>query len=237
MLDLIFFGILAVILVFKLRSILGKEDAEQPIKGKGKVPIDITFDIIGNRRAKKSAQHKHKDSLPINELIVQKNYSYNPVNLQVSSLILPSAVKGFSCIRAHFLELTELNFVREFGEFFIQLLNVYNTGNIDSISDLVSVEIRKNMTSIVKQRKESGFCENVILVKISSIVITKASLEDNLAKIDASVQSEQIHYVSDKDGNVLHGNDSIAQQLKEDFSLSRYIDKERWILSNISNNT
>ena len=228
MLDIIFFGILAVILVFKLRSILGKENHEhlkEEMASKGK-PIDITLEVIRNRK-----EAENKDPIAQVKPLL---YSYNPVDKDIDKIIDNEAVQNFNIIKTK-LGITEINFVQEFGEIFIKLINAYNEDKLDSIGGVISNNILQNMKSAIQYRRGSNLKERVILVKILNILVKNVQIKDDLATVFISVDSQQIHYVSDENEKIIDGSDTIPNLTHERFIVTRYLNKEDsgWIISEV----
>lgn len=234
MLDLIFFGILAIVLVFKLYSIIGKEDADQVAVGKesgNRGPIDITSEVLRNKSAKEAENAK---DAPLIEVVRQRNHSYNPTGHQVLDLINPAAAEGFEKIKGIFPEVTELGFVQDFGEVFVHILEAYNTGETSRIADLVSHDILQNINSAIKQRKQLNLDERIILVKINSIRIEDAKVQNGSAQLEVSVSSEQIHYVLNDGGQLIQGSDKTPQHSKESFIVSRHTEGlSSWVVSGV----
>jgi len=223
--EILLFGVLAIVLAIKLKSILGNEYDNVIKGGSGSCSKDIT--LLPQR------------AIPgcVDGVSYTSSDTYNPI------IIDPGLFAPFSKIASSFPGITPGNFLNVTKDVMQTLFQAYCDGDIQTISALVKKDLSDSMIERINTSKERGQTEHIILVRICDAKIVDVSIVNNIASVSVFFVTEQIHYIIDNSGNTISGNNENVNDVCEkwtfvnDVSVNNNSPSNVWLLSSINDNT
>jgi predicted lipid-binding transport protein (Tim44 family) len=202
-LDLIFFGVVAVFLVLKLRSVLGRRtgsERQRPDPFAGAPTKD-----------QPAAARAPNGALP--------DISAKPA---IGSPATASPVAaGLARIRSADPTFDDSHFVTGARGAFELIVNDYAAGDSATLRPLLSDEVFANFNRAIEDRQKNGVTLSTTLVGIRSAEIIEADLQGRNAVITVKLVSDQINVTRDGDGKVVEGDPSAVTSVTDIWTFSR----------------
>lgn len=197
--DIIFFAMIAVFLILRLRGVLGKRDGneESGILDLFKQNVDI--DKPDNNKESdvvKLSDGGEKDDTQISgfEELVVDNENEDPL------------VAGIAQVQKHDTDFNDEDFMVGARVAFETILNAYASANLDELKLLLSNEVYSNFAKAIQDREQAGHFMEDTLIGIMKSEIVEAYMEDLNAHITIKFVSEQVNAIRDENGDVVQGN-------------------------------
>lgn len=213
--DIIFFAAIAIFIVLRLRSVLGKrighEQTFMPKKTEG--TADRIISLPERERGEGLMERK--------EDVISPDDIGNP-----------EVVAGLMAIRNKNPGFEPRTFLTGAKAAFEMIINAYNQGDADTLRMLLSKDLYKRFDEDMQERKESGRREETTLVAIKDAEITEVELKGSHASITTRFISEQIHLVRDGEGKIIEGKPSDIHQMEDLWVFSRDVTSAdpNWVL-------
>jgi predicted lipid-binding transport protein (Tim44 family) len=202
-LDLIFFGIVAVFLVLRLRSVLGRRTGSERQRP----------DPFAGAPAKDqpAAARAPNGALP--------DISAKPA---IGSPAATSPVAaGLARIRSADPSFDESQFLTGARGAFELIVNDYAAGDSATLRPLLSDEVFANFSRAIEERQKNGHTLSTTLVGIRAAEIIEADLQGRNAVITVKMVSDQINVTRDGDGKVVEGDPSAVTSVTDIWTFSR----------------
>lgn len=197
--DIIFFAMIAVFLILRLRGVLGKRDGneESGILDLFKQNVDI--DKPDNNKESdvvKLSDGGEKDDTQISgfEDLVVDNENEDPL------------VAGIAQVQKHDTDFNDEDFMVGARVAFETILNAYASASLDELQLLLSNEVYSNFAKAIQDREQAGHFMEDTLIGIMKSEIVEAYMEDLNAHITIKFVSEQVNAIRDENGDVVQGN-------------------------------
>jgi predicted lipid-binding transport protein (Tim44 family) len=186
--DLILFGMIALFLVLRLRSILGRRQgfersAEARPSSRGAVADGPVIDAVAERVA--PARALPDPATPAGQALTG----------------MQSVDRNFQAVR--FLEGAEAAFR--------MIVTAFAAGNREALRPLLSDETYQAFESAIAARETAGETQRTELRAIASAGIEAAELRGSTADITVRFVSDQVNLTSARDGAVASGTDAVTE--------------------------
>lgn len=199
--DIILFAMIAIFLILRLRSALGRRDGHEggykdlfSDPNKDKPPHDETRDNIVH--------------LPDNG--VENDADYAPTHAEETKpepeIFEGPAAIGLEEIRSIDPEFSAKEFIGGARAAFEMILGAYAAGDTQALKPLLSAEVYENFEGAIKERVANGESLEETLVGIIGAEIVEAGMAGDEAAVTIKFVSEQISTLRDKDGAIIDGD-------------------------------
>ena len=204
--DLIFLGIIALMLIKRLLNVLGRspEDEDDSVSektSKKEAVQDNVINLSSHRPLEKEEKLSETDRV-LNE-IQKMDSTFN------TKSFLSGAVTAFKMI------------VRAFTDCDVGTLRL-----------LLSEDVFKQFSSAIDDRMKSEEKTEVEIVRVVSKEITNVKIIENIANVEVKFVTEQHNIVRDKEGNVIKGSLDRVETITDIWTFSRNLrlKNPNWIL-------
>ncbi len=205
--DLIFFALVAGILLYRLRIVLGRKDFNHKIKPKAFSPLK---EVTAPQTKTGKTDKENEQVKPL----VSKVFEPEVKSEKILSVL--------ESIKTYDKNFTAGNFLQGAKMAFEMIIEAFSKGDKETLKNLLDNEIYNDLLSALNER-DVDKTYLTTLVSINSADITNASLKDKIAAITVNFVSEQIDLVKDKEGNILEGNPSQINIVKDSWVFSRNV--------------
>jgi predicted lipid-binding transport protein (Tim44 family) len=200
-LDLIFFAAVAVFLVMRLRSVLGRrtgtEQRRDPFAG---MPAG---DQSGPR----------KPAAPLPDL------ASKPV-IDVTADASPLEA-GLARIRVADPSFDDQHFLAGARGAFEMIVSAYAAGDAAKLRPLLSDEVFANFNGAIEERRKAGQSHSTTVVGIRSLDIVEADLQGRQALVTVKIVSDQINVTRDGAGGIVEGSPTAVVAITDIWTFSR----------------
>lgn len=214
--DILILAMIAVFILNRLRNVLGKKTGNEE-------------EIVRNLKAQKT---NVRESRPDKEEVNKKS--------RVSQSILhenPEINKGLLKIRKIDENFELKDFIENSRKAFEFILNAYSSNNLKALKNLLDDKIFNEYSKYVKERikKKEDLKITIIGVQDPKILTVKVD-KNEICFIDILYESEQIHVTTNKDGEIVDGDNNQILNIIEKWSFTKKLNSKSpiWTLINIS---
>jgi len=198
-LDLIFFAAVAVFLVMRLRSVLGRrtgtEQRRDPFAG-----------------APAKGQPAAVAPLPLPDLTAKPT-----VGAETAS---PLAT-GVAHIREADPSFDEAHFAAGARKAFEMILRAFAAGDAAALRPLLSDEVFANFNGAIEERRKAGHTHATTLVGIRALDVIEADLQGRNAVVTVKIVSDQINVTQDAGGKTVEGDPTAVTAITDIWTFSR----------------
>jgi len=203
--DVIFFAVLAAIIVYRLYSVLGRKDFDSDINSQIKTKKPEWFKDLNDKskiidlEAKEVSDadilKKYGEQIApkINELMKQDN-NFKP------DRFLQGAIKAFEMI-----------------------IEAYAKGDKKTLEGLLDKHLYTNFNSAIDKRTALGQVQQTTIISVKSTKITDIEIIKKMARISVEIISEQVNIIKDNNGEIVEGHASQGAVITEIWTFSRNI--------------
>lgn len=208
-LDIVFFAVVAVFLILRLRNVLGKRT------GKERPPADWTRrtaetetpdNVVDLGRARKVPPPGEADDEADDELAPP---AAGPVG------------RGEAAIRARDPSFSAQTFLSGARMAFEMIVAAYAAGDKKALRPLLADQVYKPFCDAIDARARAGEEMSTELMAIRSADMTEAVLVGTVAQVTVRFVSEQINIVKTLDGRVVEGDPSRIATVVDEWTFSR----------------
>jgi len=193
--DIIFFAMIAVFLVLRLRGVLGRRDSEEkgfedifkPDRPKGEADENVI-------QLSERGDSDHADTL--DQTVDGDDESWATDELAQS-------VRDIRRIDGSF---DAEDFLVGARVAFEMVLNAYASGDADTLKQLLSNDVYANFAKVIQDREQAGHVMEDTLVGIQTADIMEAYAEGRMANVTVKFVTDQINITRDENGDVVDGN-------------------------------
>ena len=178
--DIIIFAVIAILLVLRLRSVLGQRNG---------------FEQTQNERRMDEFSHTENDNDPI--VLHPQPAEDKPV-----------AVYGLDALRKIDRHFNEKEFLVGAKAAFEMILTAYAEGDLTQLKRLLGYELLESFTSSIQSRAKAQESLSIQIEKILEISILNISVINHIASISVHFHSEQIRIAKDQNDNPIDPEDS-----------------------------
>ena len=200
-LDIVFFAAVAVFLVLRLRSVLGRRtgtEKQQPD------PL---------RRDRPAPNQPGSDR--VIELPRRPAHGEPPMTTGTA------AQAGLTQIQLADRSFDPDGFLAGARGAFEMIVAGFAAGNKDQLRSLLSDEVYRNFAEAIGARAKNGETLQTTLVGIKSLAIEEAEMRGTTALVTVKIVSEQVNVTRDKDNQVVDGDPSQTAEVTDIWTFSR----------------
>ena len=208
--DIILFVMIAVFLILRLRGVLGRRDGHQG-----------DFSDIFKQASKKEKQEDSEENNDENVIALEnvtadindqpevEPVPQTPLQTQLNSIV--SADKDFDAEE----------FISGAHIAFEYILGAYAGGDSKALKPLLSIDVFDNFDLSIREREEAGQTMEETLIGISKAELVEVEMEGTVAQLTVKFVSDQVHALSDRDGNVVDGDPDKIVSVTDFWTFSR----------------
>lgn len=221
--DIIFFAMIAVFLILRLRGVLGKRDGND---GAG------FRDLFNQDPAEgESAQENEKNNIVnLSQRNVKAEASENTRANDNQNEIDTSATEAeddsplaadYAQLRRNDPSFNDEDFAVGARVAFEMILKAYSSADLDSLKPLLSNEVYGNFAKAIQDREQAGHVMEDTLVGIMKSEIVEAYMEGRNAHVTVKFVSEQVNAIRDENGDVVEGNPNAVLTVTDFWTFAR----------------
>lgn len=203
-LDIVFFAVVAVFLILRLRSVLGKRTGtEEPPRWTRGTPddgkaADNVIDLTTRRP-------------PEPEIVPEP---------EIAATAGPLA-RGEAAIRARDPSFSNTGFLSGARMAFEMIVGAFAAGDKKALRPLLADQVYKPFCDAIDARSRAGEELSTEVMGIVSAQITEAIMVGTVAQVTVRFVSEQINVIKDLDGRIVEGDPSRIVPVTDEWTFSR----------------
>lgn len=182
--DVILFAVLALLLIFKLVSVLGRRGEDE---GRQTDPFSVS-----NREAESG------------DNVVEMSERSGPSPEELAAMEPLEA--GIALIKVADPSFREREFVKGARMAFEATLGAFAKGDTKTLKSLLDNTVYENFAGAIQEREKAGHQLETTIVGIDESEIVKAELDENLAKVTVKFVTEQVNDLKDAAGEIVEGD-------------------------------
>jgi predicted lipid-binding transport protein (Tim44 family) len=191
--DIIIFAVIAVLLVIRLRSVLGQRNGyEQP----------------QNERSTNRVDDTKNDNEPI---------QLHPM----ANADAPVTLNGLDALRQVDPNFNEKEFINGANAAFEMILIAYAEGDLAQLKRLLGYDLLQSFTSSIEGRIASKESLSITLNELREVSILNISVTDQIASISMHFHSVQTRVAKDENGKPIDSEDSGAREFTDIWTFER----------------
>ncbi len=205
--DIIFFGIIAVILFFRLRDALGTRTGTE----KKRPPIFNTLE-------------KQQDTDNKVETLYPNNPTHQDDISGINSTLTKISLQDQNFTPENFLYGAKLAF-----EFIVEK---FAEGDKKAIEPLLSPELMDAFETVIDERANKNHTATTEILNVKKAEIQDAFTKDGNAFITTLFIADETRYIKNKDGDLISGDPNLVTETKDVWTFSRPLNSQdpNWIL-------
>lgn len=103
------------------------------------------------------------------------------------------------------------------------IIGAYSDGDKRTLKRLLAKDVYQGFSEAIDAREAEGHMMTTQFVGFDKITMLEAVVEDRMAEITVKFKSSLIRYVSDKEDNIIEGDDKIIEKITDIWTFSRNI--------------
>ena len=206
-LDIVFFAVVAVFLILRLRNVLGKRT------GNERPPADWTRTPQRPTEAKRAADTDTDN-------VVDLTQARKPSEPETAPTAGPVA-RGEAAIRARDPDFSAQAFLSGARMAFEMIVAAYAGGDKKALRPLLADQVYKPFCDAIDARARAGEEMSTELMGIRSAELTEAILVGTVAQVTVRFVSEQINVIKDLSGHIIEGDPARIAQVIDEWTFSR----------------
>ncbi len=220
--DIIFFAMIAIFLILRLRGVLGKRDGNNEsgfldhfkqnlnkIKVEDKDQNDSVRTMTESKNDAVLKAQKENHNQNNNNVLEPTNDANNILN------------DGLTQIKKFDETFDKKDFLVGANVAFEIILNAYASADVSELKPLLSDEVHKNFSMAIKDRLQAGHVMEDTLVGIMKSEIVEAYVDVHTAHITIKFISEQVNAIRDENNIIIEGDASIVLTVNDFWTFAR----------------
>jgi predicted lipid-binding transport protein (Tim44 family) len=216
-LDILFFGAIAVFLVFRLRSVLGKRMGHEQKDARRYADYRLNPDKAGDKPANDTKRDDDK-IIALPDRTANGDRGAKP---EAAASAVGPVEAGLARIKAVDPDFSKDGFLAGAKAAFEMIVTAYAAGDVATLRPLLSNEVFERFKSAIDQRRKAGETLSTTLVGIKSAEIIEAGLQDRIASVTVKFVSEQVNVTTDAGGKVVDGDASQVTTVTDIWTFAR----------------
>lgn len=218
--DIIIFGMIAVFLIMRLRSVLGRRTGNEKQR-----------DIFA-RRSKEEARDKviplpdrtrPREDAPVSESPAERQGErqgerHGEAQPEVAATPVQ---QGIARIRSADADFDPRGFLEGARAAFEMIVGAFAAGDTTTLRPLLSDEVFENFKNAIDARSKAGHTLETTLVGITSTDMLEADLQGRTAMVTVKFVSEQVNVTRDAQGNVVEGDPATVATVTDIWTFAR----------------
>jgi predicted lipid-binding transport protein (Tim44 family) len=228
-LDIVFFFLVAVILGWKLFSILGRRTGNErrvdPLAPRH--PDNLPRSKAERERQPEDATAKAPQALP--EPKAASGESKPAASTPRDRRQIESAIaRAPESVRAGLLDIAKadptfdaVNFIEGAKIAFDMIVQAFAAGNAEALRPMLAGDVLARFTGVIEERKRLGHRQKTSLIGITDTAITAAELAGSEARVKVKFTSEQANVTEDANGQVIEGDPQEVARIVDQWTFAR----------------
>jgi predicted lipid-binding transport protein (Tim44 family) len=205
--DIIFFAMVAVFLVLRLRSVLGKRNGNE--RPPGNIFGESPEDKGAERGADNVIRLPERNRRPIDEAASESAEPQTPLAASLSAI--GRADSNFD----------PDGFIGGARAAFEMIVGAFAAGDLKTLKPLLAPEVYNPFEEAIKSRAANGDVLSTEIIGIRKAEIIEAELRGSEALITVRFISEQVNVTKDKDGKIIDGDPQRIEDLVDLWTFAR----------------
>lgn len=197
--EILLFAALALILIFKLGSVLGR-------RGEDEGPQTDPFGLS-----------KPEPASTDNVVAMQERHAPTPEELAS----MDPLEAGIAQIKAADPSFREKEFVNGARAAFEAILEAFAKADTTTLKSLLDNTVYENFAGAIQERIKAGHELETTIVGIEESEIVKAELDGNLARVTAKFVTEQVNALKNAEGEIVEGDPANVVKVSDIWTFSR----------------
>jgi predicted lipid-binding transport protein (Tim44 family) len=202
-LDIILFAVIAVFLVLRLRSVLGRRTGTEQRRDP----------FAGAPANDQPVRREGPGAVP--------DLSAKPTIAQAPEAPATPLAAGLARLRQTDPVFEEAPFLAGSRAAFEMIVNAYAAGDGAALRPLLSDEVFANFNGAIEERRKAGQSHTTTLVGIRAIDILEADVQNRNAVVTVKIVSDQINVTRDSVGRVVDGDPTAVVAVTDLWTFSR----------------
>ena len=182
--DVVLFAVLALLLIFKLVSVLGRRGEDE---GRQTDPLGVS---------KREAESE--------DSVVEMPERGGPSPEELAAMEPLEA--GIALIKVADPSFREREFVKGARKAFEAILEAFAKSDTNNLKSLLDNTVYENFAGAIQEREKAGHTLETTIVGIDESEIVKAEMDENLAMVTVKFVTEQVNDLKDADGEIVEGD-------------------------------
>jgi predicted lipid-binding transport protein (Tim44 family) len=220
--DIILIGLVAVFLILRLRSVLGKRTGNErpPARDPFSPPTPPTpSPRVGDAPAAGQTGSDNVVSLPTASAPRPSSSSTGPGGIRAT--VLPTATTGIAAIRAADPTFEPMAFCAGARSAFTAIVEAFAKGDIGALRPLLDGPTYASFEAAIRGRSERQEKAETTLIGFEASDISAASMQGSSALVTVRFVSEQINVVRNAEGQIVDGNPNEVQKVVDLWTFRR----------------
>lgn len=217
--DIFFFAAVAVLILLKLRSVLGRKN------GGGEMLTRLDRMLAPRRPEQKAEPEEKKEARPAAALVKAARKATRPDSGPDSGpepeIADPVLAGKISAIKGADKNFNAAEFLRGAKTAFEIALNAFSKNDRNTLKDLLAEDVYKAFADELDRQEKRGDREEVTLVSINKAEITDAALSGNIVSVTVAFESSQIRVRRDSKGMIAGGDPSLVDKISDIWTFER----------------
>lgn len=205
-LDIIIFAAIAIFLIFRLGSVLGKRTGHQ------RNPSDYTQ---SEGRPAKQAEDEEANVVELPSLEERQ------LEEEDAKLMQGPLSDGFTQIKVADPSFSPAHFIKGACSAFEMILNAYVAGDRKTLKQLLSKDVLANFIRAIDEREAEGQRIEDTLIGIDKSEILEARMADDTALVTVKFVTKQVNVLYDKENNVIDGDANKVIEVTDIWTFAR----------------
>lgn len=203
--DIIIFAVIAALIVFRLRSVLGRR--------------------TGNERPPESFEPQPRAKSKSNDNVVrlpERNDAPEKRD-RIFEMAKPGSdlEKGLSAIKAKDPTFNADEFVTGAKAAFEMIVEAFADGKMKPVKMLLSDDVHTNFARAIKSRKDEGETLETSLIGFLKADVIEAKMDGSDALVTVKFVTEQINVTRDSKGEIVHGDPDHVAEITDIWTFAR----------------
>lgn len=202
-LDLVFLAVIVLLLVMRLRSVLGTrpssdENERKPEERKPSAIVDIS-------------EYRTLENVPepFNDTGVDKENE------------TPETVENLRKIKEKFPQFDLRNFMQKAPKAFEYIAAAFAAGNKEDLKPLLSADLYKKFEKVIDDRTKKSQTAEFSLIGFKNVRLIKAESIGDFVELTVEFETEQTNLVKDAEGNTVVGDPTYIETVTDIWTLRK----------------
>lgn len=206
--DIVFFAIVAVVLILRLRAVLGQRHEDEPQRPNPFAAPSGTRDeddedfVVGAK----------------SETFIEQQKPLQP------PVLAPESLAGaLELLHRRDPSFDEKNFLKGARAAFTMIVSAFAKGDLPSLQSLLGPEVYRAFSSAVAVRQEAGQRLETVIHAIKDAELLRARMEGDVARLTVRFTSQQSNTTYDGDNNLIEGTPGAREEIEDIWTFARNV--------------
>jgi predicted lipid-binding transport protein (Tim44 family) len=220
--DIILIGLVAVFLILRLRSVLGKRTGNERPPTRDPFAPPTPPPAAGQPRVG-DAPSGNDNVIPLPSSNAPSPRPSVSVNTPggIRSTVLPVAAAGVAAIRAADPSFEPIGFTGGARAAFTTIVEAFAKGDAETLRPLLDAQTFASFKAAIGGRNERGEKAETTLIGFEAADIAMAEMQGSFAEVTVRFVSEQINVLRNADGQIADGNPNEVQKVVDLWTFRR----------------